>query len=127
MGKFSVPNAPVVAYLDQAEPDDFDFQALGNRRTGIISGGNVTAPGGSSVQVSAGVAIINDLPVSFNAGTVAVTAGGASPRFDIIAVSSSGVLTNIPGTESTNALFAAFDFDQFAPLAVVYMPPGMQS
>jgi microcystin-dependent protein len=129
VSKYSVPNAPAVPYLDQAEPDDFDYQALGNRRTGIFSGGVVTALGtpGPSVEVTAGKAIIADNSVSFNAGTVAVANGGANPRFDIIAVSSEGVLTNIPGAASANALIADFDFDLYAPLASVYVPPGSTS
>lgn len=124
--KYSVPNAPDVLYLDQAEPDDFDYQALGNRRTGIVTGGNVTALGtpGGSVQVSGGVAVIADSPVRFAGGTVSVADGGGNPRFDIIAVSNTGVLTNIPGAASANALFSDFDFNTYAPLASVYVPAG---
>lgn len=127
--KYSVPNAPDVLYLDQAEPDDFDYQALGNRRTGIFSGGDVTALGtpGGSVNVAAGVAIIADDPVRFSAGTVAVADGGGNPRFDIIAVSKTGVLTNIPGAASANALFTDFDFNNYAPLAAIYVPAGSTS
>lgn len=124
--KYSVPNAPDVLYLDQAEPDDFDYQALGNRRTGVFSGGDVTALGtpGASVQVAAGVAIIADDPIRFNGGTVAVANGGGNPRFDIIAVSKTGELTNIAGAASANALFTDFDFNNYAPLAAVYVPAG---
>jgi microcystin-dependent protein len=127
--RYSVPNAPSVPYLDQAEPDDFDYQALGNRRTGIISGGDVSALGtpGPSVQVTAGIAVIKDLPVRFNAGTVAVANGAGTARFDIIAVSDQGVLTNVAGAASANALFANFDFDTYAPLGSVYVPPGSTS
>jgi microcystin-dependent protein len=127
--KYSVPNAPSVAYLDQAEPDDFDYQALGNRRTGILSGGDVSALGtpGKSVQVSGGIALIKDIPVRFNAGTVAVADGGGTPRFDIIAVSNQGVLVNLAGASSANALYAGFDFDTYCPLGSVYMPPGATS
>ena len=127
--KYSVPNAPDVPYLDQAEPDDFDFQSLGNRRTGIVQGGEVTALGtpGPSVQVSAGIAIIADYPVRFEGGTVAVSNGGGNPRFDIIAVSYQGVLVNIEGAASANALFTDFDFDTYAPLASVYVPQGSTS
>jgi len=129
LAKYSVPNAPTVTYLDQAEPDDFDFQALGNRRTGILSGGDVSALGtpGKSVQVSAGIAIINDTPVRFNAGTVAVTDGGGTPRFDIIAVSNQGALVNIAGASSANALYTTFDFDTYCPLGSVYVPSGSTS
>jgi microcystin-dependent protein/ribosomal protein S11 len=127
--KYSVPNAPDVAYLDQAEPDDFDFQALGNRRTGVVSGGEVTALGtpGPSVQVAAGIALIRDAPVRFNAATVTVANGGGNARFDLIAVSNQGVLVNIAGASSPNALFNKFDFDTFAPLGAVYVPPGSTS
>lgn len=127
--KYSVPNAPTVAYLDQAEPDDFDYQALGNRRTGIIKGGDVSALGtpGPSVQVTAGIAIIKDIPVRFTGGTVAVANGGGNPRFDIIAVSNQGVLFNVAGATSANALFSNFDFDTYCPLASVYVPPGSTS
>ena len=127
--KYSVPNAPDVPYLDQAEPDDFDFQSLGNRSTGIVEGGEVTALGtpGPSVQVSAGTAVIKDYPVFFEAGTVAVANGGGNARFDIIAVSNQGVLVNISGAASPNPLFNTFDFDTYAPLASVYVPPGSTS
>jgi microcystin-dependent protein len=127
--KYSVPNAPDALYLDQAEPDDFDYQALGNRRTGIFSGGNVTALGTptTSVRVAAGVAIIADDPIRFAAGNVAVAPGGGNPRFDIIAVARDGSLTNKTGASSANALFADFDFDNFAPLAAIYIPQGSTS
>ena len=127
--KYSVPNAPDVTYLDQAEPDDFDYQALGNRRTGIVSGGNVTALGtpGKAVQVAGGIAVIADNPVRFVGGTVAVADGGGNPRFDIIAVATNGALTNIAGASSANALFTDFDFTTHAPLAAVYVPAGSTS
>jgi microcystin-dependent protein len=127
--KYSVPNAPDVLYLDQAEPDDFDYQALGFRRTGVTSGGDVTALGtpGASVQVASGIAVIGDDPVRFTGGTVAVANGGGNPRFDIIAVSKTGALTNIPGAASANALFADFDFANYCPLASVYVPAGSTS
>jgi len=127
--KYSVPNAPTVTYLDQAEPDDFDYQALGNRRTGILSGGDVTSldTPGPSVGVTAGIAVIKDVPVRFNAGTVAVPNGGGNARFDIIAVSNQGVLFNVAGATSANALYNTFDFDTYCPLASVYVPPGSTS
>jgi microcystin-dependent protein len=127
--KYSVPNAPTVTYLDQAEPDDFDYQALGNRRTGILSGGDVSAQStpGPSVQVAAGIALIKDIPVRFNAGVVAVANGGGNARFDIIAVSNQGTLINVAGAASANALYSTFDFDTYCPLGSVYVPPGSTS
>ncbi len=124
--KYSVPNLPDVSYLDQAEPDDFDYQALGNRRTGVFSGGTVTALGtpAGSVKVAGGVVIIADEPVRFTGGNVAVANGGGNPRFDIIAVAKDGSLSNQAGEASANAMFKDFDFDNYCPLAAVYVPPG---
>ena len=42
-------------------------------------------------------------------------------------LSPTGVLTNIAGAASANALFSNFDFDSYGPLASVYVPPGSTS
>ena len=64
MPGFVIPNAPqtgTAAYygFDQAEPDTLDFSILGNRRTGVLTGGLVTAPSvaAATVNVSAMTAL----------------------------------------------------------------------
>ena len=115
MPGFVIPNAPqtgTAAYygFDQAEPDTLDFSILGNRRTGVLTGGLVTAPSvaAATVNVSAMTALINGVTVTTNAvSALSVgSADGSANRFDLIIARLSGstaTITLITGTaDATN-------------------------
>lgn len=116
MPGFVIPNAPqtgTAAFygFDQAEPDTLDFSILGNRRTGVLSGGQVTAPlvAAATVNVSAMSAIINGVTVTTNAvnGLSVGAADGSANRFDLIVARLTGpataTITVITGTaDATN-------------------------
>lgn len=55
MAGFTIPNAPDTdkSTLDQSEPDRVDFEILGNRRKGVVTGGEVTSVSGTTVAVTA--------------------------------------------------------------------------
>ena len=50
---FTVPNRPDTdIQADQAEPDKGDFQTLGYRKSGVISGGSVSRTATNTVTVT---------------------------------------------------------------------------
>jgi hypothetical protein len=108
MAGFTIPNAPDTdkSGLDQSEPDRLDFEILGNRRRGIVSGCEVTASSGSTVSVSAGTAYLDDAfyAVSSNAALVLTAAPTTGNRFDLVVArlaTGTVTITYITGTAST--------------------------
>lgn len=104
---FIVPNATATGAskkfisINQAEPDSVDLESLGNTRNFIRSGGAVTVSGTNSVAVSAGVAVIQGVPYSFNSFTTTATLPASNSRFDLLVVrltGSTAAVTNITGT-----------------------------
>lgn len=104
---FIVPNATATGVskkfisINQAEPDSVDLESLGNTRNFIRSGGAVTISGTNSVSTSAGVAVIQGVPYSFNARTVTETLPASNSRFDLLVVRLTGTtaaVTVITGT-----------------------------
>lgn len=100
--------------LDQAEPDALDFEVLGSRASGVISGCEVralTVPS-TAVSVDAGYVVLanNAYPVTANPN-LSLGAGPTNNRFDLVVVriatgASTGVLTVLSGTDSaTNPTF----------------------
>jgi microcystin-dependent protein len=130
MAGMTVPNLPDAGgYGDIAEPDAGDFEILGDRRFGVISGGLVTQTGSPSMAVAvASVTAIVDGQVVTNAGgTVAIAAAGANPRFDLITIDGSGALVRIAGDSgSSNARYPAWDRARTV-IAAVYVPNGASS
>lgn len=121
---FTIPNTPDTAHGDIAEPDAGDFNALGVRSTGVLSGCAVTAQGSPnlSVAVASGVVVVDGVVSSVTAGNVVVQPGDSSPRFDLIlAAKTSGALSALRGTASTNPRFPAFDAALYVVLASVYV------
>jgi len=127
---YIIPNAssPLASVLDQSEPDSGDFVALGNRKTGVVSGCTVTAQPSpdTNVTVASGEVISNGVYHIVNGETVDLTAGTAgSARFDIVVVDSSGTVQKRLGTSTAgvNPTFADLqDGDVF--LAAVYRAAG---
>jgi uridine kinase len=100
-----VPNATATgssnkySNINQAEPDSVDFEALGNTLNYIRSGGGVTVADGNTVNVAAGVAIINGVPYSFAADNFLSTQA-TQTRFDLVVVrlaGSTAALTVVAG------------------------------
>lgn len=125
MAKFLVPNTPDAAQIDIAEPDAGDFLALGNRATGILTGGDITALGtpGMSVSVGAVTCIIDGVPYSYTGVTKSINPPGGTARFDLVGWDTSGPAV-ITGTSTTNARFPDYDPLTFALGAVVYVSAG---
>lgn len=121
---FVIPNTPDTAHGDIAEPDAGDFNALGVRSTGVISGCAVTAQGSPNltVAVASGVVVVDGVISAITAGNVVIQAGDSEPRFDLVlAAKTSGTLSVLRGTASTNPRFPSFDPSLFAILASVYV------
>jgi len=127
---FHIPNAPLASVIDQSEPDSGDFQALGTRKTGVVSGCVVAANSipDQTVTVTDGEVISNGVyyKLTGSGGTTSLGMGqgtSGSARFDIVVINSSGVLTLRTGTASSNPLFPTLeDNDVF--LAAVYRASG---
>jgi hypothetical protein len=113
MAGFTIPNAPDSdkSTLDQAEPDRVDFEILGNRRKGVVSGGAVTAVSGNTVAVASGSIAYEgtDYELSANGGYSLSSPPSSGNRFDlVVARYASGAVTiqTITGTaSSTNPVF----------------------
>jgi hypothetical protein len=128
---FQIPNAPLASVIDQSEPDSGDFQALGDRKTGVISGCLVAANStpDQTVTVANGEVISNGVFRTLVAGSGTTTSlslgqgtAGAA-RFDIVVINSTGTLTARTGTAGSNPTFPTLeDGDVF--LAAVYRASG---
>lgn len=123
---FTIPNAPDASIPDQSEPDSVDFQALGNRTSGVVSGCVVTAAAvpNQTVSVSAGEVISNGTYRTIAATSVSLGQGdSSSPRFDLVVVNSAGALTVRSGAAGSNATFPALQSGDVL-LAAVYRASG---
>jgi microcystin-dependent protein len=126
---FKVPNGPDVSDINQSEPDNGDYVALGHRSTGVTSGGGITALGtpAMSVQVAASTVVIDGLPYSFNAATASIGAATSEPRFDLVGWTSAGV-TVVAGTpDANNPRFPTFDPALFCFGAAIYVRSGVST
>ena len=115
MAGFTIPNAPDTdkSTLDQSEPDRVDFEILGNRRKGVVSGGAVTAVSGNIVAVASGSIAYEgtDYALSANGSYTLSSAPSSGNRFDLVVAryaSSAVTLQTVTGTaSSTNPVFPA--------------------
>lgn len=147
-GGFTVPNATDyalgdIASLDQAEPDSLDFQFIGDRRHGIISGGLVTSvtnasgnatPAYLNVTLDAVEVRIGNTYGTISGSTVVIPAPPVSgdARFDlIVAYNNLGTFQFdvVQGTESsTNPVFPTLaSNDTQIPLYAVYVKTTLNS
>lgn len=141
---FTVPNATdlvagTIRSLDQAEPDSLDFQAVGNRRNGIISGADVSSvssaagnptPAYINVTLSACEVVIDGVYGSITSNLTAVVPAapaGADTRFDVIcAYNNSGTfqLDVVSGSiSSNNPVFPTLPSSKI-PLYAVFVKSG---
>lgn len=131
---FYIPNAPDASVTDQSEPDSVDFLALGNRKSGVISGCLVSAQStaNQTVQVTAGEVLTEGVykTVSSSASLSVGLGSSAGPRFDLVVVDSTGALAVRQGTASANPTFPNLS-TTLSPgdvvLAAVYRTSGTSS
>lgn len=127
---FYIPNAPNASVIDQSEPDSVDFTALGDRKTGVVSGCVVTAQTSpdQTVAVSAGEVLSNGTFIAVNANSTLSIGSGSSagPRFDLVVVNSSGTLAVRTGIASSNPVFPALSTGDVV-LAAIYRTSGTSS
>lgn len=126
---FYIPNATVAPVIDQSEPDSVDFLALGNRKSGVVSGCLVTAQSTSdqTVNVAAGEILTNGVYKTIAGGNTSAVLGSSSgPRFDLIVVDSSGVVQTREGIASSNPVFPGISEGDVL-LAAIYRTSGTSS
>ena len=135
---FTVPNRPDTdIQADQAEPDKGDFQTLGYRKSGVISGGVVSRTASNTVTVTPVSGYLNGEYFNITADTVLSLGAGPSAssnsKFILIIIDKSGSTisaTSLIGTTSnfgesaTNSRFPDFDSTSRMLLAVVYYAIG---
>jgi len=115
MAGFTIPNAPDTdkSTLDQSEPDRVDFEILGNRRKGVVSGAAVTVVSGNIVAVASGSIAYEgtDYSLSSNGSYSLSSAPSSGNRFDLVVAryaTSAVTIQTITGTaSSTNPVFPA--------------------
>lgn len=122
---FLIPNAGVVANPKMAEPDQIDFNILGNDRWGVIEGCLVTVSG-TTASTLGGTAVVNGVITTVKNGSASLAVGAAQDRFDLIVTDESGTLKVLPGITSTDPLFADPE-PTFTVLAAVFAPAGSSS
>lgn len=108
---YTIPNSADAFTAAQAAPDKVDFDAIvaGSGQTGVVSGLTGTVTGSSMVvSISAGVACVAGKEIAVAAGSATIAAANASlNRFDLVVVSSAGVISAVTGTASSNPVFPA--------------------
>lgn len=125
-GGFLIPNADGVASTKMSEPDQVDFNILGNSRWGVISGCGITVSGtvASTAIGSNGTALVDGAIITLTGGqSITLGAGGSQPRFDLIGVDSGGTLVSVVGTPSADPVFPDVP-TSITVLAAVYCPTG---
>ena len=135
---FTVPNRPDTdIQADQAEPDKGDFQTLGYRKSGVISGGAVSRTASNTVTVTPVSGYLNGEYFNITSDTVlslgAGPSAGSNSKFILIIIDKTGgtiSATSLIGTTSnfgespTNSRFPDFDSTSRMLLAVVYYAVG---
>lgn len=111
----------------QAQLDTIDLQILAaaiGGSTGVESGCAVTAQGtpDMTVAVASGLVVVNYAEVLVSSGNVTITAAHSTlPRFDLIAVNSSGTKSAVAGTPAAAPVFPAIPANSVI-IAAVYVP-----
>jgi len=127
---FYIPNAPDASVTDQSEPDSVDFLALGNRKSGVISGCLVSAQSSpnQTVQVTVGEVLTEGVykPVAVSSNLSLGLGSASGPRFDLVVATSTGALAVRTGTASANPVFPSLSTGDVL-LAAVYRTSGTSS
>lgn len=133
---FTVPNRPDTGIEpDQAEPDKGDFQSLGYRKSGVLTGGAVARTAANTVSVEATTGYLNGEYFSIGVTSLSISApsSGSNAKFVLILVKKAGGVfsaTAIEGTtgndgeSASNALYPNFDSTTHMLVAAVYYNIG---
>lgn len=96
-----------------------------DRGTGIIRGGLVTHDSGYTYSVTACDYIINAGRYHSNSGSIVLDSSfGGQPRFDVIAVDSTGTIVKITGVPASNPTVPQIDAGNQLALATILIPAG---
>ena len=106
----------------QAEPDAGDFSILGNNTFGVLSGGVCSAGGsGTTISITAGAFLIDGEIITSTSGSVLLSVGASSPRFDLVGYDTeTSRFAHIAGEPDSEPKFA-FIPDTFVVLAAVFI------
>tara|TARA_B100000586_G_scaffold269219_1_gene247494 strand:+ start:1671 stop:3077 length:1407 start_codon:yes stop_codon:yes gene_type:complete len=137
---FTVPNRPDTTHADQAEPDKGDFQNLGDRTSGVVTGGAVTRTATNTVTVGAITGFLLGEYFSISTDTVlnfSQPSSGSNAKFVLVLIQKAGSTfsaTVLEGTvanggeSATNALYPDYNDSSSMPnsmlLAAVYYAAG---
>lgn len=125
---FTIPNTSGLTYPDQAAPDrvDFDVMSVAHLGYGVLSGGAVTATGSSMVlTASSGIVSFAFDAVSASGSATVGTAHATLPRYDLVVVDSTGVVSILAGTAASAPVFPTLDTSLYVLLAAVYVPAAV--
>ena len=123
---FEILNEADAFNKDQSELDNVDIDVLvaAYNRTGIWKGLAVTedSPASLTVEVTAGLVIINDVVVAVLSGSVTSgAADGTNPRFDLVTVDTTGALAIVAGNAAASPVFPEVPANEVL-LAALYIP-----
>lgn len=122
----TIPNVQTASYAYQSEVDTQDIAAwmAGIAGTGVTSGCAVTAQGtpNMTVAVALGTVLVAGAIGSVTAGNQTIAAADSvNPRFDLIVVNSSGVVSVAQGTPAAHPSFPTIPANSVV-LAAIYVP-----
>jgi len=103
--------------------NDMNQQVDAHKKTGVLTGVEVSADSGMQVQISSGSVSIAGTKVDYAGGTATITAADSTnPRKDIVTINSSGTITVTAGTPE-----AAYPVGKTARQTVRPAPPNIPS
>lgn len=122
---YTIPNDAVAAFADEAQPDAGDFVILGST-SGVVSGGAVTANGvNMTLTAASSFVLVNGTPLVNAGGSAVIGAASANPRWDLVYINASNVITVLAGTPTaTNPQLPILDPTTGVVLAAIYIPTG---
>lgn len=120
---YTIPNDATAPFADEAQPDAGDFAILGGT-SGVISGGAVTGNGTNmTLTVASAYVLVNGTPLVNAGGSAVIGAALANPRWDLVYINASNVITVLAGTAAaTNPQLPVLDPVNGAVLCAVYIP-----
>ena len=105
---------------DLAEPDSGDFSLLGNHRSGVVRGCEISFAGDVlSVTSETNVVLRNGAVESFSSTTASATITGTGPKFTLVSWDGTGLVTVDGAVDPDNPVFPALSSDHVV-LAAVY-------
>jgi microcystin-dependent protein len=104
-GGFYIPNATGVPDTKMSEPDQIDFNIIGNDRWGVVTGCSVSVSG-TGVSITPGMAVVDgSIVVIPNTVTDTLSVGSTLDRFDLVGLDASGASVIVQGTPASDPVF----------------------